>query len=147
MNELQYRLNSYVYKIKNNDNFNVDEYVTSCYEKFIEKTSDSKDNPFYRAILLSMVYKSSFNNKKALLDCCEYLFQGLSYPKEQKQFLCGEWKSFITPFHQYKQSVVGVVSCVNAFIDNGDKKEAILIYEKARELGLSYNRYIERRLY
>lgn len=38
MNELQYRLNSYVYKIKNNDNFNVDEYVTSCYEKFIEKT-------------------------------------------------------------------------------------------------------------
>ncbi len=117
------------------------------FEKFLEKTSDSKENIFYKTILMSMVYKSSFENIKALLDCCEYLFQGLSHPKEQKQFLCGEWKSFITPFNKYKQAVVGIVSCVNTFIDNGDMKEAKLVYEKARELGLFENVYIERRLY
>ena len=40
MNKLQYKLNNYIYKIRTNNQFDVDKYVSSCYDKFIEKINN-----------------------------------------------------------------------------------------------------------
>ena len=58
----------------------------------------------------------------------------------------GEWKSFITPFDKRKQAVVGIISAVNALIDVKDIKNAKDLYCEACNIGMSQNRYIERRL-
>jgi len=38
MNNVQYKIDSFIYNIKNQENFDVDKYVSDCYDKFIEKT-------------------------------------------------------------------------------------------------------------
>lgn len=40
MNELQYKLNNYIYKTRKNNQFDVDKYVSNCYDKFIEKINN-----------------------------------------------------------------------------------------------------------
>ncbi len=113
---------------------------------FLEKIKGTNFHIFFETMFCSMVYDdSSFENK--MLNNLDYFLQNLSYPKEQQAFLLGEWKSLITPFDKHKQAVVGIVSCVNALIDSGNYKVAKKIYNKARELGLQQNMYIEKRLY
>ena len=100
---------------------------------------------FFYVVFLSMTWDGS-NKRRQLLDYAEFLLQDLSVAEEKVDFLCGEWNSFITPFTKRKQAHVGIVSCINALIDNADTQTAKSIYTKAKELGLPRNLYVERRL-
>ena len=126
------------------DNLN---YAKSNYEKFLSKTESTSENLFYKMIYLSLVSKFSLVDDNELYCSGNLLFEYLSFPKISKDFLTGEWKSFVTPFDKKKQAEVGIISAVNALIHCNNTKKARDLYFEACRMGLPQNHYIETRLH
>lgn len=125
------------------NNFN---FVKQNFENFIVKTKQISENVFYKLIYLSLVSRFTTIDNNEIYGLSRALFEYLSLPHATSEYLCGEWKSFTTPFDKKKQAVVGINSAVNAFIDANDIKMARDLYCEACNAGLSQNSYIERRL-
>lgn len=122
------------------------DFAKRGFEKFIAKTEYTAENGFYKAIYLSLISRFSNIDSRELIDISRSLFENLSAPKTQNEFLAGEWKSFVTPFDKRRQGVVGITSAVNALIYQGNTEDAKALYQNAKEAGLPQNRYIESRL-
>lgn len=125
------------------NNFN---FVKRNFENFIAKTESTPENIFYKLIYLSLAARLSQIDNKELYCLSRALLEYLSFPQSSSGYLCGEWKSFTTPFDKRKQAVVGIISAVNALIDLNDIKMAKDLYCEACNVGLPQNHYIERRL-
>jgi len=122
------------------------DFAKRRFESFLENTEHTEEYVFYRIIYLSLISRFSNIDSRELIDICRSLFENLSAPKTQNEFLAGEWKSFATPFDKRRQGVVGITSAVNALIYQGNTEDAKALYQNAKEAGLPQNRYIESRL-
>ena len=125
------------------DTFN---FVNQNFENFIAKTESIPENIFYRLIYLSLSARFMQIDNKELCGLSCALLEYLSLPQASSGYLCGEWKSFTTPFDKRKQAVVGINSAVNALIAGNNVKMAKDLYFDACNMGLPKNNYIERRL-
>ena len=121
-------------------------FATASFESFLEKVKKTSEYPFYRMIYLTSVIKYISVDNKEIEALSKELLTNLSYAEEPRNFLVGEWNSFITPFGKRKCAVVGITSAVNALIDAGDSVLAKELYCTACENGLPENAYIEKRL-
>lgn len=121
-------------------------FVMESYNAFLEKTKNTPEYPFYRLIYLTTVVKYISVDNKEIVALSKDLLPDLICADEPRDFLVGEWKSFITPFGKRKCAVVGITSAVNALIDRGETGTAEALYRIARESGLPENVYIEKRL-
>ena len=121
-------------------------YAMSSFETFLQKAKTAPEYPFYNIMYLSLISRFAAFDKLELRRLCEGLFAGLSLPKITNTYLVGEWNSFVTPFDIHEQSIVGIISALNAFIYSNELKIAKEIYNNARNMGLPRNSYIETRL-
>lgn len=122
------------------------DFAKRSFENFLKNTEGAAEYGFYKAIHLSLISRFSKVDNRELIDICRSLFENLSAPKTQNEFLAGEWKSFVTPFDKRRQGIVGITSAVNALIYQGNTEDAKALYQNAKEAGLPQNRYIESRL-
>ena len=122
------------------------DFAKRSFENFLKNTEGAAEYGFYKAIYLSLISRFSKVDNRELIDISRSLFENLSAPKTQNEFLAGEWKSFVTPFDKRRQGVVGITSAVNALIYQGNTEDAKALYQNAKEAGLPQNRYIESRL-
>lgn len=122
------------------------DFAKRSFESYLENTEHTEEYVFYRIIYLSLISRFSNIDNRELIDICRSLFENLSAPKTQNEFLAGEWKSFVTPFDKRRQGIVGITSAVNALIYQGNTEDAKALYQNAKEAGLPQNRYIESRL-
>ena len=121
-------------------------FARSAFEQFLRRTESSEEHTFYRAIYLSLAAKIAPYDRSELKHLCEELLDGLSYPNTEREFLIGEWSSFITPFCKRKQAAIGINSIINAFISNGETQVARELYLTACDRGMTKNHYIESKL-
>ena len=121
-------------------------FATDCFEEFLAKTQDTPEYPFYRLIYLTSLSKYAPADSMETKRLSVSLFPDLACTDEPRDFLVGEWKSFITPFGKRKCAIVGITSAVNALIDMGELKSAKDIYHIACENGLPGNAFVEKRL-
>lgn len=121
-------------------------FALESYQDFLEKAKDTPEYLFYRLLYLASVFKYSSANNKEIEALSKELLSDLICADESRDFLAGEWKSFITPFGKRKCAVVGITSAVNALIDMEELRSAKVLYQTAREKGLPGNAYIEKRL-
>lgn len=122
------------------------DFAKRSFENFLKNTEGASEYGFYKAIYLSLISRFSKGDNRELIYISRSLFENLSAPKTQNEFLAGEWKSFVTPFDKRRQGVVGITSAVNALIYQGNTEDAKALYQNAKEAGLPQNRYIESRL-
>ena len=121
-------------------------YVKRNFENFIAKTESTPENIFYKTMYSSLAARFSQIDSNEIFSLSNTLLKYLSLPQASSEYLCGEWKSFTTPFDRRRQAVVGINSAVNALIDCNDKKMAKDLYFEACNMGLHQNSYIEKRL-
>lgn len=121
-------------------------FAMESYRTFLEKAKDTPEYPFYRLLYLTSVAKYAPVDKKEMEVLSKELLPNLLSTDEPREFLVGEWKSFVTTFGKRKSAVVGITSAVNALIDIGKKGDARELYSVACENGLPKNAYIEKRL-
>ena len=116
------------------------------FEQFLDKTKHTAEFPFYQTMYLTQLAPFGVADSKQLLTLCDGLWNGLTQPRIESNFLIGEWQSFTTPFGARKQSIVGITAIVNSLIWCGQLKEAKELYMDASKQGLPKNHYIESRI-
>ena len=121
-------------------------FATEHFEKFLAKRKGTSEYPFYRMIYLTSLSRYASADSKEIILLSESLLPDFACTDEPRDFLIGEWKSFITPFGKRKCAIVGITSAVNALIDMGALQNAKEIYRLARENGLPGNTYIEKHM-
>ena len=124
-------------------------YVTlakTSYEAFLDKTKNKAEYSFYKIMYQSLISRYFFVDNNEIRDMGESLLPNLAYSDSPRDFLVGEWESFITPFGKHKCAVVGITSAVNALIDNNGTELARELYCLACENGLPRSTYVEKRL-
>ncbi len=122
-------------------------FAMESYSSFLEKTKNAPEYSFYRLIYLTTVVKYILVDNQEIKTLSKDLLPDLICADESRDFLVGEWKSFITPFGKRKCAVVGITSAVNALIDLGELRSAKELYQTVRKKGLPGNTYIEKRLF
>lgn len=121
-------------------------FATERFEELLSKTKNTSEYPFYRMIYLTSLSKYVPVGSTEIKMPAESLLPDLACTDEPRDFLVGEWKSFITPFGKRKRAIVGITSAVNALIDRGETGNAEALYRMACESGLPENVYIAKRL-
>lgn len=121
-------------------------YAKDNFEAFLDRAKNTSEYPFYRLMYLTLMSKCFPTDSREIKELSEQMLPGLINIDEPRDFLVGEWKSFITPFGRRKCAVVGIVSAVNSLIDTGERTSAKELYHTACEEGLPKNAYIEKRI-
>ena len=121
-------------------------FAINNYKNFLDRTKDKAEYQFYMTIYLSLVSRFSPINYSEIFSRGKNLLKGLRNKSDDKT-VPGEWNSFTVPFSEYKQSVVGINSAINALLYGRELKMAKELYNSALEFGMAKNRYIEGKLY
>lgn len=120
-------------------------FAISNYERLLDATKDKPEYQFYKTIFLSLISRFTSIDYDELLSLGTSFLKGLS-SKSGDVEIPGDWDSLVVPFNDYKQSVVGINSAINALIYGGKLKMARELYSSALDFGMMQNRYIEERL-
>ena len=121
-------------------------YAKEGFESFLDRATGAPEYLFYRLMYLTSVSKYCSVDDREVKELSEQMLFDLLNTDESRDFLVGEWRSFVTPFGKCKCAVVGITSAVNALIDMGKSASAKVLYDTACEKGLPRNRYIENRM-
>ena len=121
-------------------------YAKDNFEAFLDRAKNTSEYPFYRLMYLTLMSKCFPTDSREIKELSEQMLPDLINIDEPRDFLVGEWKSFITPFGRRKCAVVGIASAVNSLIDTGERTSAKALYHTACEEGLPKNAYIEKRI-
>ena len=120
--------------------------VADRFERLLSRTEGTLEHIFYTSAFKSLGAKHGFTSKNELIELFYGLVGGLSFAKEPKPFLTGEWASFIMPPCQRTQSEQGITSIINALLDIAHLNTANELYQAALKNGLPKNAYIERKI-
>lgn len=116
------------------------------FEQFLSRTEGMLEHIFYISVFKSLGAKHGFTSKNELIELFHGLVGGLSFAKEPKPFLTGEWSSFTTPPCKRTQSEQGITAIINALLDISCPDTANELYQAALKNGLPKNAYIERKI-
>lgn len=116
------------------------------FERLLSRVKGTPEHRFYTSAFKSLGAKHGFTSKNELIELFHGLVGGLSFAKEPKPFLTGEWLSFTTPPCKRTQSEQGITAIINALLDIFLPDTANELYRTALKNGLPKNGYIERRI-
>lgn len=120
--------------------------VADRFERFISRAERLREYQLYKSVFKSLGAKHGFTSKDELAELFNGLIGGLSFKKEPKLFLTGEWTSFTMPPCKRTQSEQGIAAVINALCDISHSGTAKEFYRTALKIGLSKNTYIEKKL-
>ncbi len=113
------------------------------FERFLERVKGTPEHRFYTSAFKSLGAKHGFTSKNELIELFHGFVGGLSFAKEPKPFLTGEWLSFTTPPCKRTQSEQGIAAVINALCDISHPNIANELYKTALEKGFPKSNYIQ----